>query len=401
MKQALLGMSVRQNRSRSYAVTGLLALGQSTQLSSSPRRQGIVCLSVQGLCVQLWAREQYRVLARSIESARVRNQRETALVRGGSASPAWGRPVPNPGAPDSFAPGLLHKEAEEGFPAGDGGAAWDKPQVWQGRGVRWHQERWHQKRWQGSRGAAGRGTDRAAAPGCGWWYGRPCWVRRMCGWGALGPWLSFQHKIGILYCRAGQSTEEEMYNNETAGPAFEEFLDLLGQRVRLKGFSKYRAQLDNKSKLQTCLCVHRFNAPEPIDQTVKYLSAFLLLNFKHHSNSVVKIRNAFPVHDVQRLRAHVPRVYHASTHAQQQAAVRIHGIECYADALERAKLGRSLKDEKPALRNLTDEPICVEAGRSNQVQLYAIFDAYAAAWRLVVFTCFRFLHQVKTGPVKP
>ncbi|XP_045443002.1 signal-induced proliferation-associated 1-like protein 2 isoform X2 [Pipistrellus kuhlii] len=59
--------------------------------------------------------------------------------------------------------------------------------------------------------------------------------------------LSFQHKIGILYCRAGQGTEEEMYNNETAGPAFEEFLDLLGQRVRLKGFSKYRAQLDNKT----------------------------------------------------------------------------------------------------------------------------------------------------------
>lgn len=60
--------------------------------------------------------------------------------------------------------------------------------------------------------------------------------------------LSFQHKIGILYCKAGQSTEEEMYNNEMAGPAFEEFLDLLGQRVRLKGFTKYRAQLDNKSK---------------------------------------------------------------------------------------------------------------------------------------------------------
>ncbi|KAJ7396189.1 hypothetical protein BTVI_147715 [Pitangus sulphuratus] len=59
--------------------------------------------------------------------------------------------------------------------------------------------------------------------------------------------LSFQHKIGILYCKAGQSTEEEMYNNEMAGPAFEEFLDLLGQRVRLKGFSKYRAQLDNKT----------------------------------------------------------------------------------------------------------------------------------------------------------
>ncbi|XP_072415885.1 signal-induced proliferation-associated 1-like protein 2 isoform X2 [Chiloscyllium punctatum] len=59
--------------------------------------------------------------------------------------------------------------------------------------------------------------------------------------------LSFQHKVGVLYCKAGQSTEEEMYNNETGGPVFEEFLDLLGHRVRLKGFSKYRAQLDNKT----------------------------------------------------------------------------------------------------------------------------------------------------------
>lgn len=54
----------------------------------------------------------------------------------------------------------------------------------------------------------------------------------------------------MLYCKAGQSTEEEMYNNESAGPALEEFLDLLGQRVRLKGFTKYRAQLDNKSKIK-------------------------------------------------------------------------------------------------------------------------------------------------------
>nr|XP_046166015.1 signal-induced proliferation-associated 1-like protein 2 isoform X3 [Oncorhynchus gorbuscha] len=59
--------------------------------------------------------------------------------------------------------------------------------------------------------------------------------------------LSFQHKVGIMYCQAGQSTEEEMYNNESASPALEEFLELLGQRVRLKGFTKYRAQLDNKT----------------------------------------------------------------------------------------------------------------------------------------------------------
>lgn len=61
------------------------------------------------------------------------------------------------------------------------------------------------------------------------------------------PQLSFQVKVGVMYCRAGQSTEEEMYNNETAGPALEEFLQLLGDKVRLKGFTKYRAQLDTKS----------------------------------------------------------------------------------------------------------------------------------------------------------
>lgn len=64
----------------------------------------------------------------------------------------------------------------------------------------------------------------------------------------LFPQLSFQVKVGVMYCRAGQSTEEEMYNNETAGPALEEFLQLLGEKVRLKGFTKYRAQLDTKSK---------------------------------------------------------------------------------------------------------------------------------------------------------
>lgn len=52
-----------------------------------------------------------------------------------------------------------------------------------------------------------------------------------------------------MYCRAGQSSEEEMYNNETAGPALEEFIQLLGERVRLQGFTKYRAQLDTKSTL--------------------------------------------------------------------------------------------------------------------------------------------------------
>lgn len=60
--------------------------------------------------------------------------------------------------------------------------------------------------------------------------------------------LTSHYKVGIMYCRAGQSTEEEMYNNENAGPAFIEFLGCIGITVRLQGFSKYRAGLDNKCK---------------------------------------------------------------------------------------------------------------------------------------------------------
>ena len=59
--------------------------------------------------------------------------------------------------------------------------------------------------------------------------------------------LTNKYKIGVLYCRAGQSTEEEMYNNEEPGPAFNEFLATIGKKVRLKGFENYKAGLDNKT----------------------------------------------------------------------------------------------------------------------------------------------------------
>lgn len=59
--------------------------------------------------------------------------------------------------------------------------------------------------------------------------------------------LTNKYKVGILYCRAGQSTEEDMYNNEEAGPAFSEFLQAIGKTVCLKGFDHYKAGLDNKT----------------------------------------------------------------------------------------------------------------------------------------------------------
>lgn len=59
--------------------------------------------------------------------------------------------------------------------------------------------------------------------------------------------LTNKYKVGILYCRAGQNTEEDMYNNGDAGSAFSEFLDAIGKTVRLKGFEHYKAGLDNKT----------------------------------------------------------------------------------------------------------------------------------------------------------
>ena len=55
-----------------------------------------------------------------------------------------------------------------------------------------------------------------------------------------------RYKVGVLYCKANQSTETEMYNNEHSSPAFEEFLDFLGTRVRLKGFDAYKGGLDTR-----------------------------------------------------------------------------------------------------------------------------------------------------------
>lgn len=57
------------------------------------------------------------------------------------------------------------------------------------------------------------------------------------------------YKFGVIYMKENQQTEEELFGNETHSKAFDDFLDLLGQRIRLRGFDKYRAGLDNNNDL--------------------------------------------------------------------------------------------------------------------------------------------------------
>lgn len=60
-----------------------------------------------------------------------------------------------------------------------------------------------------------------------------------------------KHKMGILYCKGGQTTEEEMFANTEPSYEFTYFLDMLASRVPLRGFpsNQFNGGLDTKSDL--------------------------------------------------------------------------------------------------------------------------------------------------------
>lgn len=50
--------------------------------------------------------------------------------------------------------------------------------------------------------------------------------------------------LGVVYQKFGQTTEEELFGNANSNKAFDEFLEVLGERVQLKNFDGYRGGLD-------------------------------------------------------------------------------------------------------------------------------------------------------------
>uniref|UniRef100_A0A0N5AW08 Rap-GAP domain-containing protein n=1 Tax=Syphacia muris TaxID=451379 RepID=A0A0N5AW08_9BILA len=81
-----------------------------------------------------------------------------------------------------------------------------------------------------------------------------------------------QHKIGVLYCGPEQCTELEMYNNETGSKDFDDFLDFLGQRILLKGFTNYTGGLDTEK--MTC-GTHSIYAVYQSDEVMFHVSTLL------------------------------------------------------------------------------------------------------------------------------
>lgn len=53
--------------------------------------------------------------------------------------------------------------------------------------------------------------------------------------------------IGVLYSKSGQTYEDQQFNNEFGSPAFDEFLNFLGDRILTQGWLGYRGDLDVKT----------------------------------------------------------------------------------------------------------------------------------------------------------
>ncbi|XP_076302614.1 GTPase-activating Rap/Ran-GAP domain-like protein 3, partial [Lasioglossum baleicum] len=60
---------------------------------------------------------------------------------------------------------------------------------------------------------------------------------------------SVNFKFGVIYARKGQTTDDEMLSNEKGSPGFDKFLEILGERIELKNWDKYRGGLDVKGNM--------------------------------------------------------------------------------------------------------------------------------------------------------
>ncbi|XP_058447300.1 GTPase-activating Rap/Ran-GAP domain-like protein 3 isoform X3 [Malaya genurostris] len=67
---------------------------------------------------------------------------------------------------------------------------------------------------------------------------------------------SVNFKFGVVYMKAGQKLDDEMLSNEHGSSDFDEFLELLGEKIRLKDWERYRGGLDIKGDMTGKLSVY-------------------------------------------------------------------------------------------------------------------------------------------------
>ncbi|KAL0878921.1 hypothetical protein ABMA27_003918 [Loxostege sticticalis] len=69
-------------------------------------------------------------------------------------------------------------------------------------------------------------------------------ISQLSGFECRKVFIKSELKVGVIYVKENQYTEEEILDNNENSPMFEEFLQVLGEKVRLKGFDKYKGGLD-------------------------------------------------------------------------------------------------------------------------------------------------------------
>lgn len=62
-----------------------------------------------------------------------------------------------------------------------------------------------------------------------------------------------RYKCGVLYIKDGQTKEEEWLANTDDSEAFDRFLDILGHKVELHGYTGWAGGLDTKSMCTTTI----------------------------------------------------------------------------------------------------------------------------------------------------
>jgi hypothetical protein len=97
------------------------------------------------------------------------------------------------------------------------------------------------------------------------------------------------YKFGVIYCKQGQVTDDDMLSNRETSTAFETFLKLLGDKVELKGFEGYAGGLDVKRTLMY--------------QSTPIANIFWLTVHRRWCHG-----SSFRLHFLQRLRNNVSRI---------------------------------------------------------------------------------------------
>ena len=67
--------------------------------------------------------------------------------------------------------------------------------------------------------------------------------------------LKTKYKFGVCFTKNGQKLENEYFSNRDSSPAFNEFLEVIGDKVKLEGFKYFRAGLDVNSKFYIIIVI--------------------------------------------------------------------------------------------------------------------------------------------------